>query len=71
MGGDTFVISGLKEQRSAVAGRIIDLRREIDKLQADLVHIDAVLRLYDVEPEDIPHQRPDACQVPLFWTVRD
>ena len=52
--GDTFIISGLKERRLAVAGRILDLRREIDKLQADLVHIDAVLRLYDVEPAEIP-----------------
>jgi hypothetical protein len=52
--GDTFIISGLKEKRSAVAGRIVDLRREAEKLQADLVHIDAVLRLYDVEPEEIP-----------------
>lgn len=52
--GNTYVISGLKEQRSRVAGRIVDLRREMDKLQADLVHIDAVLRLYDVEPAEIP-----------------
>lgn len=52
--GETFVISGLKEKRSAVAGRIVDMRRELDNLQADLVHIDSVLRLYDIEPEEIP-----------------
>ena len=52
--GNTYIISGLREKRSAVAGRIVDLRREADKLQADLVHIDAVLRLYDVEPAEIP-----------------
>jgi ribosomal protein S14 len=52
--GDTFIISGLKEKRSSVAGRIVDLRREAEKLQAYLVHIDAVLRLYDIEPEEIP-----------------
>src|SRR5208282_39379 len=52
--GNTYVISGLKEQRSRVAGRIVDLHREADKLQADLVHIDGVLRLYDVEPAEIP-----------------
>jgi hypothetical protein len=52
--GNTYVISGLKEQRSRIAGRIVDLRREADKLQADLVHIDAVLRLYDVEAAEIP-----------------
>jgi hypothetical protein len=48
------LISGLKEKRSAVAGRIVDLRREADKLQADLVAIDSVLRLYDVDPGEIP-----------------
>src|SRR5579863_9977732 len=51
---NTFVISGLKEQRSRIAGRMVDLRRELDKLHADLVHVDAVLRLYDVEPAEIP-----------------
>jgi hypothetical protein len=49
-----FLISGLKAKRSEVAGRIVDLRREADKLQADLVAIDSVLRLYDVEPSEIP-----------------
>jgi hypothetical protein len=52
--GDTFIISGLKEKRSAVAGRIVDLRLEIDRLQADLYHIDAVLKLYGLEPDEIP-----------------
>ena len=28
--GDTFIISGLKEKRSAVAGQIVDLRHEIE-----------------------------------------
>ena len=53
---NTFVISGLKEKRSAVAGRIIDLRREADKLQADLHHLDAVLKLYGLEPSEIPNK---------------
>jgi len=35
MSGDTVVISGIRERRSAVAGRIVDMRREIDKLQAE------------------------------------
>jgi hypothetical protein len=34
--GDTFLISGPREKRSAVAGQIVDLRRQVDKLQADL-----------------------------------
>lgn len=52
--GDTFIISGLREKRSSVAGRIVELRREAEHLEADLFHIDAVLRLYEVEPADIP-----------------
>jgi hypothetical protein len=54
--GDTFLISGLREKRSAVAGQIVDLRRQIDKLQADLVHIDAVLKLYGLDPAEIPNK---------------
>lgn len=52
--GNSFVVSGLKEERSRIAGRIVDMRREVDRLQADLVHVDAVLRLYGVEPAEIP-----------------
>lgn len=52
--GNTYVISGLREKRSAMAGRLVDLRRELDRLQADLVHVDAVLRLYGLEPSEIP-----------------
>jgi len=51
--GDTFIISGLREKRSGFAGRIVELRRQAEQLEADLFHIDAVLRLYEVEPTDI------------------
>ena len=37
-----------------MAGRIIDLQGELDRLQADLFHVDAVLRLFGLLPEDIP-----------------
>jgi ribosomal protein S19E (S16A) len=52
--GDTFIISGLKEKRSDTARKIIDARLVLDKLQAELFSIDSVLRLYGVEPKDIP-----------------
>ena len=52
--GNTFLISGLQAKRSEMAGRMVDLRRELDKLQADLVHVDSVLRLYGLEPSEIP-----------------
>lgn len=54
--GETFVISGLREKRAAVAGQIVDLRRQVDRLQADLLHLDAVLRLYGLEPAEIPNK---------------
>jgi hypothetical protein len=56
MSGDTYVISGLRGKRASVAGRIVDMRREMDKLQADLLHLDAVLKLYGLEPAEIPNK---------------
>lgn len=56
MSGDTYVISGLKERRATVAGQIVDLRRQVDKLQADLFHLDAVLKQYGLEPAEIPNK---------------
>ncbi len=52
--GETFIISGLREKRSSVAGRIVDLKREMDRLQADLFHIDAVLKIYGLGPDELP-----------------
>ncbi|MEJ1968715.1 MAG: hypothetical protein WDN03_08835 [Rhizomicrobium sp.] len=52
--GDTFIISGLKERRSAIAGEIADLFKHLDRLQAALVHVDGVLALYGLEPSEIP-----------------
>lgn len=51
---DTFVRSGLKAKRADLARQIVEARAQIDKLQADLFHVDTVLRLYGEEPEDIP-----------------
>ncbi len=52
--GDTFLLSGLKEKRSAIVGQIPDLYKQIDKLQAALVHVDGVLSQYGLEPSEIP-----------------
>lgn len=64
--GATFIISGLREKRASVAGRIIELRREADRLEGDLFHIDAVLRLYDVEPSEIPTKGRVPVRSPYF-----
>jgi hypothetical protein len=58
---NSYVESGLKELRSAMAGRAVDLRRELDRLQADPVHVDGVLRLYGLEPSEIPTK----CRMPV------
>lgn len=47
--GDTYVISGLTSKRAEVSGIIADLEKRIAQHRADLVHIDAVLRLYAPE----------------------
>lgn len=59
MGGmSEHVISGLKSKRSEVADRMVDLERELDRLQGDLAALDSVLRLYDVDPAEIPTKGP-------------
>jgi len=52
--GDTYVISGLRERRAELARQIVDAQHALDLLRGDLIHIDAVLRLYGVEAGDIP-----------------
>jgi hypothetical protein len=47
-------VPGLKRKRAAIAGQIVDLRRQIDRLLSDLFHVDQVLKLYGEEPGDIP-----------------
>lgn len=49
------VVSALREKRAEVSGMIADLERRIAQQRADLVHVDAVLRLYapELEPEAI------------------
>ncbi len=50
------VVSALREKRAEVSGVIADLERRIAQHRADLVHVDAVLRLYvpELAPESIP-----------------
>jgi hypothetical protein len=52
--GETFVVSGLRERRAALARQIVDVQQQLDRLRGDLIHIDAVLKLYGVEAADIP-----------------
>ena len=53
---EPHVVSALVAKRSEVAGLIADLERKAAQQRADLVHVDAVLRLYapELEPDCIP-----------------
>ena len=53
---ESHVVSALVAKRSEVAGLIADLERKTAQQRADLVHVDAVLRLYapELEPDGIP-----------------
>jgi hypothetical protein len=53
---EPHVVSALMAKRSEVAGLIADLERKTAQQRADLVHVDAVLRLYAPElgPDCIP-----------------
>jgi hypothetical protein len=52
---EPHVVAGLKDKRSELSGIIADLERRINQHWADLLHVDAVLRLFapDIEPETI------------------
>lgn len=51
----SHVVSVLQEKRAEVSGVIAELERRIAQHRADLVHVDAVLRLYvpELAPESI------------------
>ena len=52
-------VNALRNMRSRIAGEIEMHSREIDRLRAELVHIDATMRLFDPEtdPNDVPALR--------------
>lgn len=53
---EPHVVSALRAKRSELAGLILQREREVDQLRADLMHLDAALRIFapDVVPGDIP-----------------
>ena len=59
---EPHVIAALKERRARISGHILALEVQIGQHRADLLHLDATLRLFDsaVEPAAIPPKRPVA-----------
>jgi hypothetical protein len=45
--GDTFVISGLTAKRAELLGLALSFEAQARQARADLVHVDAALRLFD------------------------
>ena len=75
------VVSALVQKRSEISGQIAELEKRINRHQADLVHIDAVLRMYGkADPEairvkDISRRsdwfRPGECRNLVYDLLRD
>src|SRR5215212_7069610 len=54
-----IAVSALRNMRSRIAGEIEMHSREIDRLRAELVHLDATMQLFDpdTDPSDVPALR--------------
>ena len=55
--GEPHIVSTLLNKRSELAGLIAHLERQIDQYRAEMIHVDAVIRIYapEIEPaDDIP-----------------
>ena len=63
---EPHVVAALKDKRAELSGRIADLEKRIGQHRADLLHVDAVLRLFvpEFEPATIP---PRAVRRPNSW----
>ena len=56
---ESHVVSALVAKRAEIAGVIAQTERQLGQFRADLVHLDATLRLFapDLEPKTIPAKR--------------
>jgi hypothetical protein len=63
---EPHVVAALKDKRAELSGSIADLEKRIGQHRADLLHADAVLRLFalEFEPATIP---PRAVRRPNSW----
>jgi hypothetical protein len=56
---ESHVVSALVAKRAEIAGVIAQTERQLGQFRADLVHLDATLRLFapELEPKTIPAKR--------------
>jgi hypothetical protein len=57
---ESHVVTALRSKRAELAGEINAVEKHVAQLRANLVHLDATLRLFDpsADPETIPNKRP-------------
>ena len=64
---ESHVVSALANKRAEIAGMITRAQQQLGQFRADLVHLDATIRLFApaMEPETIPPKR--ICQSDLWF----
>ena len=69
--GDTFTISGLRRKRARIAGEIIQAQEIVARRTAELLALDAVIRIFtpDTDPDMIAPIRPSSRG--LFFQYRE
>jgi hypothetical protein len=57
--GEPHVISALRDKRAEISGEILKLEKELGQRRAELMHLDATLRLFapDLAPQSIRPRR--------------
>lgn len=65
---EPHVVTALVKKRAEMAGEIEAAEQRVDQLRADLIHLDATLRLFDPEalPETIPPKHPRPARADWF-----
>ncbi|MFD1628230.1 hypothetical protein [Azospirillum griseum] len=66
--GEPHVVSALREKRAEISGAILELEKRMAQHRADLVHLDATLRLFAPELESIVPKKPPAARSHYFAT---
>ena len=62
---ESHVVSALANKRAEIAGMIARAQQQLGQFRADLVHLDATIRLFApaMEPETIPPKRIRQCDL--------
>ena len=69
---ESHVVSALVDKRAELTGQIVRIEQQLGQIRADLVHIDATIRLFapKLEPETIQPKVTRAANHAVARTVR-